>query len=99
MNLRRGMKLSSRSGVCRVQYFICNNCDSIMDEIEATCLRQEVHTELDGHPTEWIWELRCIYCGSDDLEEAELCEKCDEYYPVSEMTDGLCKRCYERMME
>ena len=70
-----------------------------MDDIEATRLHREVHTELDGHPTEWLWELRCLFCGSDDLEEAEYCERCDELTPVSEMTDGLCRNCYERMME
>lgn len=51
--------------------FRCKCCGNVMDEMEATTAHREVHTELDGSPSEWIYELRCIYCGADgiDLEE------------------------------
>ena len=51
--------------------FLCKCCGNVMDEVEATTAHREVHTELDGSPSEWIYELRCIYCGADgiDLEE------------------------------
>lgn len=52
-------------------YIKCNVCDSVMDETEATTAYPEIHYELENKPTEWIYELRCIYCGADDryLEE------------------------------
>lgn len=51
--------------------FRCKCCGNVMDEMEATEAHREVHTELDGSPSEWIYELHCIYCGADgtDLEE------------------------------
>jgi len=52
-------------------YFRCNVCDGVMDEVEATTYRREIHYELEDKPTEWISEMHCIYCGADEqyLEE------------------------------
>ena len=69
-----------------------------MDSIEALRFCPEVHPELDGSPTEWIGERRCIYCGSDDLEEAAECSECGELFPESELDDeGLCADCRREM--
>lgn len=47
-------------------YVHCNVCDGVMDEVEAITAHREVHDELDGSPSEWIYERHCIYCGADD---------------------------------
>lgn len=53
-------------------YVHCNVCDGVMDEVEATTAHREVHTELDGSPSEWIYERHCIYCGADETDLEEL---------------------------
>lgn len=47
-------------------YVHCNVCDGVMDEVETITAHREVHDELDGRPSEWIYERHCIYCGADD---------------------------------
>ena len=77
-----------------VGYLYCRDCGEYMDEVEALRFTPEVHDELEGKPTEWIGERRCIYCGSDDLEEAAECQECGELFPESELDDdGLCEDC------
>lgn len=77
-----------------MSYFYCRDCDSFMDEIESICMIQEVHTELENKPTEWIGERRCLYCGSDNLEEAAECAECGEMFPVSMLDENdLCENC------
>ena len=77
-----------------VGYLYCRDCAEFMDEVEALRFTPEVHDELEGKPTEWIGERRCIYCGSDDLEEADECQECGELFPESELDDeGVCEDC------
>lgn len=77
-------------------YYHCPECDGLMDEFEATCLVPEIHTELDGSPTEMLSMLRCIYCGYDELEEARFCEGCGELFPESALDENdLCEECRE----
>ena len=78
-----------------MNYFYCAECNGVMDEIEATVFIPEIHPELDGCPTEYLTERRCIYCGSPFIEEAAECEKCGEITPVSDLEDGLCPECQE----
>lgn len=73
--------------------YYCAECDAFMDEIEALTFYPEVHTELEERPIEWIGELRCIYCNSDNLEETSYCEGCGELFPESWLEDGLCEEC------
>ena len=77
-----------------MSYYYCKDCDSFMDEIESICMIPEIHTELDNKPTEWITERRCLYCGSDNLEEAAECAECGEIFPVSMLDENdLCENC------
>ena len=79
-----------------MQYFYCRDCGGVMDEIEALCYVPEVHMELDNHPTEWLAENRCVYCNSDNLEEALRCDGCKEIFPESLLDENwLCGRCRE----
>lgn len=79
-----------------VSYYICKDCNGTMDSTEALCFFPEIHAELDERPTEWIAECRCIYCGSDNLEEIGLCEECEGIFSESELQEGLCPECYAR---
>lgn len=77
-----------------MKFYICNKCGNEMDDHEALVLVPEVHNELDEKPIEWIGELRCIYCGSDDLEEAEYCDECQELFPLDQLdANWLCPTC------
>lgn len=76
------------------KFYICNHCGNEMDDYEALVLVPEVHNELDEKPIEWIGQLQCIYCGSDDLEEAEYCEECGELFPLDQLDiNWLCPTC------
>ena len=77
-----------------MNYFYCSDCQSFMDENEALCWTPEVHTELDDKPTEWVSHLRCIYCGSDNLEDACECDHCGELFIRTMLDDNwLCEDC------
>ena len=51
--------------------YLCLECDTEFYEEEGLILHREVHTELDGCPSEMIAEIRCPCCGADwqSLEE------------------------------
>ena len=82
-----------------MKMYICDNCGGVMDEREATSFLPEIHDELPERPTEWVTEQRCIYCNSEDIEEAELCSFCGKYHKASEMSVyGVCKKCQVDVM-
>lgn len=43
----------------------CLDCGCEFDEADGLIFHREVHTELDGCPSEMIGELRCPCCGAD----------------------------------
>ena len=51
--------------------YICLDCDLDFDESDGLIEHREVHTELEECRTEYIYELRCPYCGAEEyrLEE------------------------------
>lgn len=51
--------------------YLCLDCDTEFYEEDGLILHREVHTELDGCPSEMIGEIRCPCCGADwqSLEE------------------------------
>lgn len=81
-------------------YYFCLDCDSVMDDTESLCFHPEAHSELDGNPVEWVGERRCIYCNSDNLEEAEYCDECGELFPRSMLDENsLCENCRQKYQE
>ena len=72
MRFSASTKNSSRSGACSMTYFRCDVCDGVMDEYEATVSMREPHPELDGCPTEWVTEMRCIYSGAEEIWLTEI---------------------------
>ena len=78
-------------------YYICNHCGNYMDSNEALVCSPEIHYELDDKPTEWFYELRCIYCNHDEeLVDADFCDYCGDIFPVEDLEEGLCPRCYRK---
>lgn len=75
-------------------FVYCTDCGEYMDHCESLCYSQEIHYELENHPVEWLPETRCIYCGSENLEETFWCERCDNLFPISERKEGMCPVCY-----
>lgn len=80
-------------------YYICKHCDGYMEAREASVFVPEIHYELDEKPTEWLHELRCIYCNApeDELEEAEFCDYCGDIFQLEELEDGLCPACQKKL--
>lgn len=68
----------------------CNRCGSLFDE---PIVRGERHREVDFNDMEYFYH--CPYCGSENYDEAGMCEKCGEYHS----NDGpLCEDCREDLM-
>lgn len=77
---------------------ICLRCGTVSEEHDALRFFPEVHDELPEKPTEWMARLCCPECGSEDLEEAELCDECGEYFLRSELDENdLCPACREKI--
>lgn len=55
-------------------HYICLDCDCDFDESDGLVEHREVHTELDGCPTEYLYELRCPYCGAEEYRLEEFTE-------------------------
>ena len=81
-----------------MKQYICLRCGTVSEEHDALCFFPEVHDELPEKPTEWMARLCCPECGSEDLEEAELCDECGEYFLRSELDENdLCPACREKV--
>lgn len=78
--------------------YICNCCGTLRQRLG--CVR-EYHYELASMPYEEHSDTDCPACGArDSMEEARICEECDEYIlrENSRLTDDLCRlcpRCFE----
>lgn len=54
----------------------------------------EPHIDYDrgtGH-----YDKTCPNCGSEDIELAGHCVKCDEDFPIDDMVGSICKGCVEK---
>ena len=70
--------------------FICNECGELFEE---PIYIKEHHPYGDGYATE-EWAV-CPYCKENDLDVAERCIQCGEYF--ADLTSGLCDICYDDM--
>ena len=66
--------------------YYCNDCCEIFDESEA----DSRETVLGDSMPPGTRVALCPYCGSDDLEEADTCERCGTPIPPDE---HLCDDC------
>ena len=61
--------------------FICDECKNSFAEPKKVC---EPHGEL--------WDS-CRYCGSFEVESADVCNICGEYFNEFDLEEGLCDAC------
>ena len=66
---------------------ICIACGHVFDERDTTAWWSP-----DGE-----YYSCCPRCGSDELDEAVLCEECGEYTDAH--ADGLCDSCFSKRKE
>ena len=79
-----------------VRYWFCQDCGEVIPRDELKLIRhEEWHYWLDGSPAEAFYEIRCPYCGSELIDEAEYCDGCGEPCNPSDLEDGLCAICRE----
>ena len=62
--------------------YVCIHCGHSFDEPKRD------YDRGTGH-----YDEECPNCGSEDIELAGHCIKCDGYFPETEMVGSLCKEC------
>ena len=72
----------------------CNDCKHTFEEPK----------KIPGHgcvPHDWDSpdEYVCPYCDSDDFQLADWCAECDCVFPQSELQDGFCKDCIDKLID
>ena len=72
--------------------YICNICGEVFEEPEVIYERRPYGM---GYAEEEFWV--CPHCKDTDIQEAERCESCGEYF--AELEDGLCEYCYSDMYD
>lgn len=73
----------------------CNSCKSIFSDPEYHS-DSIYHSELDsGQRLEWTTVYTCPYCGSEHVEETEICPICKDE-PVDHGME-YCWRCHEEL--
>lgn len=75
----------------------CKHCGAIFDEEDADLVDVGFWCEFWGHDVyNKEYELHCPDCGSEDIDDAEECEECRDYFTPDELDeDGLCPCCHE----
>ena len=64
----------------------CNDCNELFLDSEA----ESRPTVLEDGKPPWERVMLCPFCGSEDLDEADSCERCGEPIPPGE---HLCECC------
>ena len=64
----------------------CQDCGETFDESEIEVDRAYEYSDRIGHGgMYWDDEYRCPHCGSEDIDECEICDLCGEYFPPSKL--------------
>lgn len=75
------------------EYFICESCGELINDPVTIHHRERNGEELDP-PT-----LHCSCCSSEELEPAEECALCGEYFADYDMDGNVCNHCLEKLGE
>lgn len=70
--------------------FYCNDCKQTFEKPK----------RIDGgggYPEEPWYE--CPHCGSDDYQLADWCAECDCVFPQSELHNGFCDDCLDKLVK
>lgn len=81
-----------------MDFYYCEICGAVFMEEDMTILRhEEPHGELDGCPSEILYERLCPECGSASIEECEYCDWCGEPFKPEDLVDGMCEKCRKEL--
>lgn len=73
--------------------YICDDCGTVLDEDELRTERSYISDYMGG-----CYEtITTCPCGGN-IEEAERCERCGEYYKPEDLRDGVCPDCLREEM-
>ncbi|MCM1236789.1 MAG: hypothetical protein NC489_42475 [Ruminococcus flavefaciens] len=73
--------------------FICEDCGTVLHEDELRTERSYISDYAGG----CYENITTCPCGGD-IEEAERCEMCGEYYKSEDLHDGVCIECLREEM-
>lgn len=75
----------------------CKDCKAVFDEEDANVRDCGFYTEFWGRQVYKKEEkIECPDCNSTDIDDAQKCRNCGEYFPPDELDeDGLCPCCIE----
>lgn len=77
----------------------CKQCKAVFDEEDTKIEDDSFSTEVWGHQqTIPLKFYRCPDCGSEDIDNAQQCERCHDYFPPDELDDSLCECCKEEVI-
>lgn len=84
--------------MANISMYICSDCGCAFDKPWTRC-EQEVHTELDDRPVEYLYYDICPECQGEDFEEADYCEYCGDVVRKTELIGScVCKACMEQII-
>ena len=72
---------------------ICNRCGEVFEESEADVKSEYDCVRGNSFASGRDYYLKCPRCGNDDLDEAEQCKCCEEWFREGELSNELCKEC------
>lgn len=76
--------------IIKNKMYICVDCRAVFDEYDVS--RWTEHVGEFWGDSAYEDRSGCPYCGGDYVE-AEMCEKCEEYFAEDELEYGLCEEC------
>lgn len=76
------------------EWLYCKHCQTPLDDHEVIRTWQQ----LTDDPRDKVPSWECPYCHSDELEEADECERCGIVLPIDDMTDGICDDCIDDLI-
>lgn len=76
--------------------YICSDCENVFYPEELRPVTGFL-CDVDGPVYETV--MVCPYCGSEDYEDADRCEKCGTYHREGELLGGcMCEECLNDSM-
>lgn len=75
-------------------WLYCRHCGEPFDDHDVVKTKEY----LTDDPRDWVLNYECPFCHSDDLEEADSCERCGKVLPIEDLRDGICDDCIDDLI-
>ena len=89
--------------------YVCSNCNRTFDEDDMGVGKEWIGEGGGGlghyssQSSGWYSYGVCPHCGSDSIEEAEQCERCEEWFGEWDLTDiadyKWCENCIKEVKD